>query len=62
MGRPPGQNFGDLIHIRIPEELRQRVDSARQAMPDHPTLAAFVRKALVDAVKKVEALEKRGEL
>jgi len=60
MGRPPGQTYGDLIHIRIPEDLRLRVDAARQALPDRPTLAVFVRQALVEAVKKVEK-EGRGQ-
>lgn len=54
MGRPPGQKYGDLIHIRIPDDLRVRVDAACQALPDKPSLAAFVRQALADAVKKVE--------
>lgn len=52
IGRPPGQKYGELIHIRIPEDLRAMVDEAREAMPDKPSLAVFVRQALVDAVKK----------
>lgn len=54
MGRPPGQKYGDLIHIRISDDLRAMVDAAREAMPDKPSLAVFVRQALVDAVKKAE--------
>ena len=54
MGRPPGQKYGDLIHIRIPDVLRARVDEVRESMPDKPSLAVFVRQALVDAVKKAE--------
>lgn len=54
IGRPPGQEYGDLIHVRIPSELRARVDAARDKLPDKPTMAVFVRQALVDAVKKVE--------
>lgn len=54
MGRPPGREYGDLIHVRIPEDLRNRVDAAIEKLPDKPTMAAFVRQALAEAVKRVE--------
>lgn len=53
-GRPPGKEYGDLIHVRIPEDLRDRVDAARNKLADRPSLAVFVRQALVEAVKRVE--------
>ena len=52
MGRPPGREFGDLIHVRIPTDLREMVDHAREAMPNRPTMAEFVRQALADAVRR----------
>ena len=54
MGRPPGREYGDLIHVRIPEDLRVRVDAVRGFLPDRPTMAVFVRQAMVEAVKKAE--------
>lgn len=54
IGRPPGGEYGDLIHVRIPTELREKVDAARLAMPQRPSLANFVRDALANEVKRME--------
>lgn len=58
IGRPPGVEYGDLIHVRIPEELRESIDAARLAMPQRPTMANFVRDALANEVKRVMRKER----
>lgn len=52
IGRPPGQKYGDLIHIRISEDLRVLVDEVRESLPSKPSLAVFVRQALENEVKR----------
>ena len=54
MGRPPGREYGDLIHIRIPQELRERMDSIRGLLPDRPSMAVYVRQAIVEAIRRDE--------
>jgi len=50
MGRPPGQKFPHLLHIRLSDEIRDELKKITDERMDQPDMAAVVRELLAEAI------------
>ena len=52
MGRPPGQKFPHLMHIRINDEMREALESIRDSRMDKPDITGLVREAVAQFIER----------
>lgn len=60
MGRPPGSEFPELLHIRISSGMAEWLDQIADDRMDKPTVTHLVREALAEYIKEYRRKAKRA--
>jgi predicted transcriptional regulator len=58
MGRPPGQEFPHLLHVRISDDMKVELDRIQDARLDRPNTTALVREALALLIRREKQRER----
>ena len=58
LGRPPGQEFPHLLHVRISDDMKLELDRIQDARLDHPNTTALVREALALLIRRERQKER----
>lgn len=58
MGRPRGQEFPNLLHVRISDDMKQELERIQDARLDHPNITALVREALALLIRRERQKER----
>lgn len=55
MGRPPGVEHHQIVHLRLSDDLKAALERIRETRRDGPTLSALIRLAVVEYIDREES-------
>ena len=55
MGRPPGVEHHQIVHLRLSDDLKAALERIRETRRDGPTLSALIRLAVVEYIEREES-------
>lgn len=55
LGRPPGQDYPHLLHVRISDEMKEALEGIQDSRLDRPNMTALVREAIALLARQAEA-------
>lgn len=60
MGRPPGQEFPHLLHLRITDEMREALEEIRNSRLERPNMTSLAREALAELIRRERGALKKA--
>lgn len=59
-GRPPGQEFPHLLHLRITDEMREALEEIRNSRLERPNMTSLAREALAELIRRERGALKKA--